>query len=131
MPLRITCLLLLSFVCLAGCNSNNKGKIEGTKWVNEPMTFEGKRLRAGILRLEFDKDGTLRFGLAMAMKKGTYKLAGGDTVIMKFDTEVSGRKTHHEKITVSGDSLTMTDTDGKSLKFKRVKSGSGNKTGSR
>jgi hypothetical protein len=44
----------------------------------------------------------------------------GDNVTLNLDQELSGRKTHVEKVTISGDQLTMTDSDGTALTFKKV-----------
>lgn len=117
---HLSLLAIVAVVLVAGCSSNNKGKIEDTKWVNVATTVKGKPLPAGILRLEFDASGKLRFGTFLKMNSGTWKLNNGDYVTLSFDQEVSGRKKHREKIVIEGDKLTMTDSDGKSLTFKRA-----------
>lgn len=103
--------LLISFLFTVGCSSgasNNKGKIEGTKWDNETATIEGKEIAAGSVYLEFSKDGKLIFG----ENEGTYTLGSGDQVTFNFDKEVSGRKSHVETVKVSGEKLTLSDSKG-------------------
>jgi hypothetical protein len=103
----------VSLLCVAGCPSgasNNKGKIEGTKWDAE----DGSRA------LEFTKDGKLFYDLEGGVGyEGTYTLGAGDNVTFTFTKELAGSKTHVEKISISGDHLTMSDTTG-SVKFKKV-----------
>jgi hypothetical protein len=44
----------------------------------------------------------------------------GKTVVFNLNKPLSGSKTHHEKIEINGKTLKMTDSDGKSLTFKKV-----------
>lgn len=103
-------LAIVAVVFLAGCTSNNKGKIEGTKW----------RAAINNVRLEFDKDGSMRFSVRGRTVSGKYTLNAGDYVTMTFDEDFAGRRKHREKIVIKGDTLTMTDSDGTSLTFSRV-----------
>ena len=50
---------------------------------------------------------------------GTYSLGWGDYVTLKFD-HIEGRQNHTEKVVITGDRLTMTDSDGTSLSFEKV-----------
>jgi hypothetical protein len=106
---------------LTGCSSNNKGKIEGTKWNSNATNVKGKQIPAGMLRLEFTSDGKLTYNAGPVAFTGTYSLGGGDTVTFHLDQDLAGRKTHSEKITISGETLTMTDSDGTSIPFTKVK----------
>jgi hypothetical protein len=119
--MRVITLLIVSvgFLAVAGCSSNNKGKIEGTKWTNEAGTIKGSNIPAGVIVLEFGKDGKLSFGGGLQVLTGTYSLKSGDTVTFHFDKEHNGRKDHDEKISISGDRLTLTDSDG-TLTFKKA-----------
>lgn len=110
--LWIVCVFLLASV---GCSreSNNKGKIEGTKWHSEKCTIDGKEHEAGDFYLEFKKDGKMVFGIGAEDADGTYTLGAGDQVTFNFDKEVGGRKSHVELITINGDKLTMADSKGK------------------
>jgi hypothetical protein len=116
---------LLPFIVLVlgvtGCSSNNKGKIEGTKWSSNPTTVKGQPIPAGALRLEFTTDGKLTYVAGPMTFTGTYSLGGGDTVTFHLTQDLAGRKTHAEKISISGTTLTMTDSDGTSLSFSQVK----------
>jgi hypothetical protein len=114
-----------ALVCSLGCNSNNKGKIEGTKWTSlaTSMNVKGKgmtEIPAGLLKLEFTKDGKVAYTVGPMVLHGTYSLGWGDSVTLRFDQELEGRKTHTEKVTISGDKLTMTDTDGTAISFSRT-----------
>jgi hypothetical protein len=113
--------LIAAVLFLTGCSSNNKGKIEGTKWSSNATTIKGKSVPAGAAALEFAADGKLVYQLGLARLTGTYSLGGGDTVTLHLDQEVSGRKTHVEKISISDNTLTMRDSDGTTVTFSKVK----------
>jgi hypothetical protein len=104
--------LLVPVLFGIGCGSNNKGKIEGTKWSSEKGTADGKEVGEGELYLEFTKDGKLYLVTPTDTVKGTYTVGSGDQVTFDFDKEVSGKKSHVEKISISGERLTMTDSKG-------------------
>jgi hypothetical protein len=104
-----------------GCSSNNKGKIEGTKWTSDATTIKGQQIPAGALGLEFGSDGSLVYRTLMARFTGKYSLGGGDTVTLHLDQDLAGRKEHSEKVVISGDKLTMTDSDGTSITFSKQK----------
>jgi hypothetical protein len=109
-------LLLLSF----GCASENKGKLEGTKWSSQAVTIKGKTVPAGFLALEFSTDGHVRYIVGGQTFSGTYSLGMGSNVTLSFDQELAGRKTHTQKITIRGKVMTFTDTDGTSVDFNKV-----------
>jgi hypothetical protein len=88
--------------------SNNKGKIEGTKWSSLEATIKGKKLPAGALKLDFAKDGKLVYQAGPTKLTGTYVLGKGDEVIFRLDKEFAGKKEHTEKIVIQKDRLTMT-----------------------
>ena len=116
--LRLTLLTAILLTC--GCKSNNKGKIEG-KWSSIASTVKGQAVPEGLLKLEFGTDGSLVYSTGPITFKGTYSLGMGDSVTLKLDKELAGRKTHVEKVSISGDRLTMTDSDGTAMTFKKVK----------
>ena len=101
--------------------SANKGKIEGTKWSSVEATVKGTKIAAGLLTLEFGKDGKLVYVAGAAKFTGTYELGEGDTATFHLDQALAGNKKHIEKIAISGTRLIMTDSDGTSLTFKKVK----------
>jgi hypothetical protein len=107
-------------VCCVGCASKNKGKIEGTKWSNNASTLNGVPLPANVITLEFTADNKLIMKNPKESYTGTYSLGWGDNVTFNFDRELEGHKSHLEKITVEGDTLTMSDKTG-TLSFKKVK----------
>jgi hypothetical protein len=113
--------VVVALVCAAGCDSNNKGKIEGTKWSSQAGTIAGKQIPAGALSLEFASDGHLTYKAGPTTYTGAYSLGSGDTVTLTFDQAVAGRKRHAQKIVLNGDQLTSSDTDGTSLTFEKVK----------
>jgi hypothetical protein len=114
-------LLLALLFSVVGCSSKNKGKIEGTKWTCRAATVKGNTLPAGSLRLDFNNDGTMAYYILEKPIKGTYTLGTGDTVTFHLDEAIGGKKEGAEKIVISGDALTMTDSDGTSLTFDKVK----------
>ncbi len=104
-----------------GCNSNNKGKIEGTRWTSQAGVVKGLNVPAGLLELDFRATGGLVYRAGPKTMTGTYSLGWGDTVTLKLDEPLAGRKNHAEKVVVNGDYLTMTDTDGTTMTFERVR----------
>jgi hypothetical protein len=102
-------------------DSNNKGKIEGTKWSSVEGTVKGVKLAAGTLKLEFSKDGKMAYDILILAKRltGTYTLGGGDKVILNLDEQLAASKTHEESVTIRNNILTMTDTDGTRLDFEK------------
>jgi len=105
---------------LAGCESNNKGKIEGTKWSCIDQTVKGQRVPEGSLKLEFKSDGKLVYTVASTIYTGTYKLSMGDRVTLRLDQPLAGSKRHDEAVKIDGGKLTMTDGDGTAAVFKKV-----------
>jgi hypothetical protein len=118
-PLRLLVVVpaVLLLLPLAGCSSNNLGKIEGTKWTSEAGIVKGQKVPAGALRLEFAKDGKMSYQVAGRTFKGTYAVSYGDYVTFNFEQPLQGRNTHSERVTIQGKKMTMTDTDGTSLSF--------------
>jgi hypothetical protein len=127
-------LALLGGVALIGparADSNNKGKIEDTKWTSLKATITLKdelkedkiELPAGALKLEFGKDGKVTYRTGSQVYSGTYTLGDGDMVTLNFEMKLGDSKEHKETITIDKDkeSLTMTDKDGTSLKFEKAK----------
>src|SRR5262249_10068653 len=98
--LRLLPLLVLLPLC--GCRSNNRGKIEGTKWRSQAGPVRGQNLPAGALRLEFGVDGKLVYGGFGKTFTGTYSFGMGDYVTLNLDQELAGSRTHSEKITING-----------------------------
>lgn len=113
--------LVLAVLFLAGCDSNNKGKIEGTHWVSQASTFKGRSVPAGTLKLSFYKDGGLSYQAGPLTFNGKYTLGMGDTIIFHLDKELAGNKTHHQKCVIVEDRLTVTDGDGTKMNFTRKK----------
>jgi hypothetical protein len=113
--------LVAMVLFLTGCGSNNKGKIEGTKWSSNPTTVKGKAFPAGALGLEFAADGKLVYQVDLARLTGTYSLRGGDTITIYMDQELAGKKKFVEKISITDDTLTMRGPGGNPVTFYKVK----------
>ncbi len=116
--------LILSLAC--GCPSNNQGKIEVSRWNSLAGTVKGQSIPAGSLQLAFGGNGQIIFTINDPARgsraiRGTYSLQMGDLVTLNLNEELAGRKTHVETITIQGDRLTMTDLDGTSLMFAKMK----------
>ncbi len=112
--------LLGALVGGAPALSDNRGKIEGTKWSSLPGTVKGQNLPGGVLKLDFAKGGKLVYRAGMKTMTGTYSLRVRDRVALKLDEKLAGVRSHTEKVVVDGDRLTMTDSDGTTLTFERV-----------
>jgi hypothetical protein len=115
-------LVLIAVALVAGCSAN-KGKIEGTKWTSEATTMKGQPIPAGALDLDFRSDGSLVYRAGLQTYTGTYTLGTADTVVLNLDQPIAGLKTHAEKISIDGERLTMTDSDGSKLTFVKAKPG--------
>lgn len=117
LPMFALAVLLL----VGGCSSNNKGKIEGTKWSSQATTVKGQPLPAGILGLEFRADGSMVYQVGPQAYTGKYSLGGGDSVTLHLDKELANRKTHVQKVVINGENLTLIDSDGTQLTFNKTK----------
>lgn len=112
---RWIALLALPLVLVLGCSSNNKGKIEGTKW----------KLRGGMpgseLIYEYGSDGRITVGNGAVQITGTYSLGAGDRIRMTMDQAIDGHTQLTTNATITGDVMTCVDPDGTTLMFDRVK----------
>lgn len=104
----------------AGCSSNNKGKIEGTKWSSQAAVVKGVNAPAGILKLDFSKDGSVIYRAGTQTFTGKYSLGMGSYLTLNLDRELAGKKIHVEEVTINGNELTMTDLDGTHITFNKV-----------
>jgi uncharacterized protein (TIGR03066 family) len=122
--MRVSRLVAVALVLLAvpAC-SFNRGKIVGT-WES---TGGSQSLPPGAkMTLEFTKDGkmsmTISAGIVNKTITGKYSLGMFNSVTLYDLSEaLSGRTKHVEQVSVTGDQLKMTDSDGKFMTFKRVK----------
>jgi hypothetical protein len=122
--------LVLVVVCaaLTGCNSNNKGKIEGTHWSSIAQSSKSGPLPAGAITLDFNTDMTMKMSIiGGTVYSGKYSLGFGNNVTFNFDQALEGRKSHVETIKINGDELQMIDSDGTTVTFKKVNA-AGNST---
>jgi len=118
--------LLAAFLLLplAGCSSNNSGKIEDTVWLCDAQTVNGAPLARGALRLDFRADGTMTCTRQFTdVYQGKYSLSMGDYVRFRFDRPYGKATEHTEKLTIDGDKMTMMDADGTVVKFTRAREG--------
>jgi len=106
--------------------SNNKGKLEGTKWSSDALQVQDQKMPAGMMVVEFNKDGTVVQTLnppkgPAETKKGVYSLGSGDDVTIENDSQ--DRKTKMKEtaqLVINGDTMTVTFKQG-SMTFTRVK----------
>jgi len=107
-------------------SSNNKGKIEGTKWISaEDVELKGVKFPKGTIGLEFRRDGALVqtaviSGTALEIP-GKWSLGKGDDVLTEMDVPNEGVKKETLKIVITGDQLSGTDPEGKTITFTRDK----------
>jgi hypothetical protein len=116
----VALLTLAAALVVAGC-SNNKGKIEETKWSSQEAKVKGQETQAGSRQLQFGKDGHLIYVVGSTAYQGSYSLGMGSAVTLTLDQELEGRRIHPHKLVVDGDLLTMTNADGSEMKFQRTK----------
>lgn len=102
-------------------SSNNLGRIEGSRWSSLAGNIKGAAIPAGILKVDFTREGKLTYRAGSHVFTGRYSLGPEDYVTFHLDQELAGRKKHREKIKIRGNKLTMTDSDGTSLDFARVR----------
>jgi hypothetical protein len=121
LPRALQWLWVVPVVFAAGCASENKGKIEGTRWRSYAATVKGQSVADGALKLQFQADGAVVYSAGGHAFTGTYRLGSGKTVVMNMDQEIAGRKTHSETVEIRGGKLTMTDSDGTALTFYQEK----------
>jgi hypothetical protein len=116
-------LVLISLVLITGCSSNNAGKIEGTAWKSLAVPgdeFEdGQPLRAGAVKVEFTKGGTVYLRGPLGVFDGKYTLDSGDWVTLHLDRELEGKKTHRERVVINGGRMTMIGSDGVPVEFEK------------
>jgi hypothetical protein len=99
--------------------SKNRGKIEGTRWTSLPATVNGQPVAAETFRLDFSSTGGLVYVAGPATVRGTYSLGAGDTVTLHLEEAVAGSKTHVQTVTITGERLTMRDTEGATITFRK------------
>jgi hypothetical protein len=115
--LRLLALLLLALA--AGCASNNKGKLEGTRWHSDADKYKGKSLPSGFLKLEFDRNGGVIYRAGTHTFTGKYTYGPGDQVIFHLDRELGGSKVHTQTVLVHGDRMVIIDGDGTEMRFQK------------
>jgi hypothetical protein len=116
--LRLLAIAAIFLVC--GC-SNNKGKIEATKWSSLKGTVKGVEFPDNAFHLAFGGDGRLiyrvQFNGVEKTVTGKYTLGFGDLVTLDLDQDLAGQKKHMQSVVINGDRLTFTDPDGTTLNF--------------
>jgi uncharacterized protein (TIGR03066 family) len=113
--------IALALLAVPAC-SFNRGKIVG-KWES---TGGSALPPGGRMTLEFTAGGQVTMSVAVPTSgltvTGKYSLGMFNSVTLyDLSQAISGRTKHVEQVTISGDQLTMKDSDGKSVTFKRVK----------
>jgi hypothetical protein len=116
--LRLLVVLLL-LAGAAGCASNNKGKLEGTRWTSDPGKVRGQSVPEGFMKLEFMVNGDLTLRGGGRTFTGTYSFGPGDLVTMYLDKELAGSKVYFERISLDGNRMKMSDPDGTELAFQK------------
>lgn len=113
--------VLAAVLCIVGCSSNNKGKLEGTKWNSQAFTPQGgKPVPAGIVTYEFATDGRLTYRIMDQSYTGRYSLNSGDYVTLHLDQALGGSRTLRQRIIVRDTTMQLIDTDGTSVMFDKT-----------
>ena len=103
-------LVVSSALFVVGCGSSNKGKIEGTKWVN----------MAGLGNVEFGADGSLSYMVRAKTYKGTYELGSGRKVTFNLTENMQGTDSKVYVVQVSIDEEDDLDAQGEPSGYKRT-----------
>jgi hypothetical protein len=120
-------LVAVAAVGSAGCfKSENVGKLEGTKWSSAYVPdFKGISGRGLTMSIQFTDGG--RFNMEMRSPlislrcSGTWRLGSGETVYLDdVAPAVGGYTSFTESITITGDTMTMTDPDGTKIIFTKI-----------
>ena len=120
---KLACTTVLLLVCVValGCkSSNNRGKVEGTKWSSLAQTVHGEQKPNGYYTLEFAADKTFTYQCENFKLTGSYKLGQGDEVTMHYDGLKAGKRSQLETVRVRGEELEITDTDGTVRRFRKI-----------
>ncbi|HKA05669.1 MAG TPA: hypothetical protein VKD71_00335 [Gemmataceae bacterium] len=120
---HVTRTMVLLIVCAVafGCkSSNNRGRVEGTKWLSVAQTIHGEQKPDGYYILEFAADKTFTYQCENFKLTGSYKLGQGDEVTMHYDGLKAGKRSQLETVRVKGEELEIVDTDGTIRKFRKV-----------
>jgi len=116
-----TAVVLVACIVAIGCkSSNNRGKVEGTKWSSFAQTVHGEPKPDGYYTLEFAADKTFTYQCESFKLTGSYKLGQGDEVTMHYDGLKPGNRSQLETVRVRGEELEITDTDGTVRRFRKV-----------
>lgn len=126
--LRAASLLAVAAVAVgqAGCESNNVGLLEDTKWSSAYVPdFKGISGRGVTMTLTFHADGKFGMGVsgpAASMNiSGKWKLGWGSYVTLSdLSMPLGGVTAHTESVVVAGDTLTMSDSDGTKIVFTKI-----------
>lgn len=122
-----TGLAILILALVGGCGfmpqagSNNKGKLEGTRWVNEPGVFVGIPLIRGAFTMDFRGDGTFYWRFSDKTFTGTFSYGPENLIFFTLSEPFLNRTDWKEHITISGDTMIMGGEDGITLNFYRYK----------
>jgi hypothetical protein len=119
-PIARAAALAVACAALAGCSSNHKGKIEGTKWSCLDQLVKGSHVDAGTITIEFKKDGSLVLVNGPTTITGKYSLGASDTVKLSLDQAFDGKKHHEKTMLINGDDLQMIDPDGNTIRFRKA-----------
>jgi uncharacterized protein (TIGR03067 family) len=101
--------------------SNNKGKLEGTRWVNEPGPFAGIHFIRGAFILDFRGDGTFFWRFSDQTFTGTFSYGPDNLIFFNLSKPFLNRTDWKENITISGDTLIMGGEDNLTITFNRYK----------
>jgi hypothetical protein len=116
----VALLALAAALAVAGC-SDNKGKLEETKWSCQEAFAKADDITPGTRQLQFLRDGHLIYVVGPKAYQGSYTLGMGSAVTFTLDQELEGRKIHPHKIVVDGDLMTLASADGSQMTFQKSK----------
>lgn len=126
--LRAVAVLAVAVASVAqcGCKSVNEGKLEGTKWSSAYIPdFHGISGRGLAMDMRFSEAGKFQiklYGMGRSFNfTGDVRYGTGHTVYLDNVTPpLGGYSTLTESITITDDTMVMTDPDGTKFVFTRI-----------
>jgi hypothetical protein len=74
----------------------------------------------GAVQLEFRENHDFIYYIPQGIFRGKYRYGPSDIVIFELDQELAGSKVHYQTIRIKENKLTLVDSDGTTLEFRKI-----------
>ncbi len=108
------------FCLVSACSSQNRGKIEGTKWTNLAADVHNNPVPRDLIQIEFFPDGKLRYVIDQKEHGGSYSFGTRHYVFFRLDPPVEMISGYWEEVLLADRRLTLKDASGTALVFERL-----------